>query len=79
MVKIDEKNYLSDKGMVFKHIKSGRIYGWGINLGINDSIDNYEEIECPQEYIGNLDFDNASRFEKNERKIKERTQSVESN
>ena len=32
--------------------------GWGICLGENDSIDNYIEIECPEEYKGNRDYDN---------------------
>ena len=32
--------------------------GWGICLGENDSIDNYIEIDCPEEYKGNRDYDN---------------------
>ena len=33
--------------------------GWGICLGENDSIDNYIEIDCPEEYKGNRDYDNT--------------------
>jgi hypothetical protein len=34
--------------------------GWGICLGDNDSIDNYIEIDCPEEYKGNRDYDNLA-------------------
>ena len=59
MKQINETNYLSDKGMVFKQKATGIIYGWGISLGLNDTIDNYEEVDCPEEYKGNKDYDNT--------------------
>ena len=58
MNKIDDRQYLSDEGKVFKNKFSNDIFGWGICLGNNDSIDNYIEIDCPEEYKGNQDFDN---------------------
>ena len=59
MKTVNEKNYLSDKGKVFIHKESQEIMGWGICLGDNDSIDNYEELDCPEEYKGNQDYDNT--------------------
>jgi hypothetical protein len=59
MKKIDDINYLSDEGKVFQNKDTHDIMGWGICLGENDSIDNYEEIECPEEYKGNEDYDNT--------------------
>ena len=59
MIQVDKINYLSDKGKVFKNIHSGVIFGWGICIGKNDSIDNYVEIDCPEEYINNEDYDNT--------------------
>ena len=56
---INEKNYLSDKGKVFQHKESKIIFGWGICLGDTDTIDNYEEIDCPEEYKGQIEFDNC--------------------
>lgn len=58
MNKIDDRQYLSDDGKVFQNKFSNDILGWGICLGNNDSIDNYIEIDCPEEYKGNQDFDN---------------------
>lgn len=59
MEKINEKIYYSDKGKVFVKKENGIIYGWGISLGLNDTIDNYEEIDCPEKYKGNKDYDNT--------------------
>jgi hypothetical protein len=59
MKAINNTNYLSDEGKVFKNKETNKIMGWGICLGENDSIDNYEEIECPEEYKGNRDYDNT--------------------
>ena len=59
MKQINETNYLSDEGKVFVNKNNGLIYGWGISLGLNDSIDNYEEVDCPEEYKGNHDYDNT--------------------
>jgi hypothetical protein len=58
MKTINEKNYLSDDGKVFRHKESKIIMGWGICLGDDDSIDNYEEIDCPNEYKNNEEYDN---------------------
>ena len=58
MKSINERQYLSDEGKVFIHKETNEIMGWGICLGDNDSIDNYEEIDCPEEYKGNQDYDN---------------------
>lgn len=59
MKQINEIDYLSDEGMVFKQKETGIIYGWGISLGLNDTIDNYEEVDCPEEYKGNEAYDNT--------------------
>lgn len=63
MKQITETNYLSDEGMVFKQKETGIIYGWGISLGLNDTIDNYEEVDCPEEYKGNEAYDNTIKSE----------------
>ena len=59
MKQINENEYLSDDGKVFKHKETGVIFGWGISLGEADSIDNYAEVDCPEEYKGNPDYDNT--------------------
>lgn len=59
MKQINEIDYLSDEGMVFRQKETGIIYGWGISLGLNDTIDNYEEVDCPEEYKGNEAYDNT--------------------
>lgn len=59
MKQINEIDYLSDEGMVFKQKETGIIYGWGISLGLNDTIDNYEEVDCPKKYKGNEAYDNT--------------------
>ena len=64
MKQIDETNYLSDEGMVFRQKETGIIYGWGISLGLNDIIDNYEEVDCPEEYKGNEAYDNTIETER---------------
>lgn len=58
MKTIDNRDYLSDEGKVFQNKETNEIMGWGICLGDNDSIDNYIEIDCPEEYKGNRDYDN---------------------
>lgn len=68
MKQIDEINYLSDEGKVFEQKETGLIYGWGISLGLEDSIDNYEEVDCPEEYKGNRDYDNTIKNERPEKK-----------
>ena len=64
MKQINETNYLSDEGMVFRQKETGIIYGWGINLGLNDIIDNYEEINCPEKYKGDEAYDNTLKAER---------------
>ena len=59
----DNRNYLSDEGKVFINKETKGIMGWGICLGDNDSIDNYDEIDCPEEYKGNRDYDNTVKKE----------------
>ena len=56
---IDSINYLTDEGKVFIHKDTKNIMGWGICLGENDTIDNYDEVDCPEEYKGNRDYDNT--------------------
>ena len=56
---IDSINYLTDEGKVFIHKDTHDIMGWGICLGENDSIYNYDEVDCPEEYKGNRDYDNT--------------------
>ena len=64
MKQINETNYLSDEGMVFRQKETGIVYGWGISLGLNDIIDNYEEINCPEKYKGNEAYDNTLKTER---------------
>ena len=64
MKKIDDINYLSDEGKVFQNKDTHDIMGWGICLGENDSIDNYIEIDCPEEYKGYKDYDNTVTLKK---------------
>ena len=72
MKTINDRQYLSDEGKVFIHKKTNEIMGWGICLGDNDSIDNYEEIDCPEEYKGNQDYDNTiKKEEKKTSKLRE--------
>lgn len=28
----------------------------------NDSIDNYDEVDCPEEHKGDMDYDNTVKF-----------------
>ena len=63
MKTINDRQYLSDEGKVFIHKETKDIMGWGICLGDNDSIDNYEEVECPEEHKGNKDYDNTVKEE----------------
>lgn len=72
MKQINEMNYLSDDGKVFIQKATGIIYGWGISLGENDSINNYEEVDCPEMYKGNQDYDNTIKKETLKREIKEK-------
>ena len=40
MKQIDNRNWLADEGKVFQQTSTGEIYGYGICLGDEDSIDN---------------------------------------
>ena len=64
MKQINENDFLSDEGKIFKHKETNEIMGWGICLGDNDSIDNYTEIDLPEEFKGNDDYDNTVKEEK---------------
>ena len=59
MRQIDEINYLTDEGKVFVHKETDDIMGWGICLGEDDSIENYNEVDCPEEFKGNENYDNT--------------------
>ena len=55
----DRINYIADEGKVFVRKSDGEVMGFGLGLGSSDSIDNYEEIECPSEYKGIEGYDNT--------------------
>lgn len=59
MKSLNERHYLSDDGKLFINKETQEIFGWGICLGDNDSIENYEEVDCPEQYKGNRDYDNT--------------------
>lgn len=60
---INDREYLSDDGKVFQNKETSEIIGWGVCLSDSDSIDNYNEIDCPEEYKGNQDYDNLIKEE----------------
>jgi len=45
----DNTLYLADEGKTFVRKDDAFVMGTGIDLGINDSIDNYEEVELTEE------------------------------
>lgn len=59
MKTLDNINYEADKGMVFVRKSDSLVVGFGLGLGSKDSIENYDEIECPQEYKGVIGCDNT--------------------
>lgn len=59
MKTIDNINYEADKGKVFVRKADGLVMGWGLGLGSADSIDNYDEADCPEEYKGMEGYDNT--------------------
>lgn len=59
MKQINDNEYMSDEGKMFEHKETGVVFGWGIYIGENDSIDNYVEVDCLEEYKGNPDYDNT--------------------
>lgn len=48
MKQITNKLYYCDEGKVFQRKDDGFIMGNGLDLGDNDIIDNYEEINDPE-------------------------------
>ena len=54
----DYINYEADKGKVFVRKADGLVMGWGLGLGSADSIDNYDETDCPDEFKGVDGYDN---------------------
>ena len=66
MKQIDNRNWLADEGKVFQQTSTGAIYGYGICLGDEDSIDNYQEIDNPDpnnpEYNPNCRIDNPDNM-----------------
>ena len=48
----DSINYIADEGKVFVRKSDGEVMGFGLGLGSSDSIENYDEVECPSEYKG---------------------------
>ena len=55
----DRINYIADEGKVFVRKADGLVMGWGLGLGSADSIDNYDEADCPEEYKGMEGYDNT--------------------
>jgi hypothetical protein len=66
MKQIDNRNWLADEGKVFQQTSTGEIYGYGICLGDEDSIDNYQEIDNPDpnnpEYNPNCGIDSSDNM-----------------
>ena len=50
---------LADEGKVFVRKSDGEVMGFGLGLGSSDSIENYDEVECPSEYKGIEGYDNT--------------------
>ena len=46
----DNINYFCDENKVFIRKSDNFIMGTGLSLGENDSIDNYEEVDKPEDY-----------------------------
>ena len=55
----DGINYIVDEGKVFVRKSDGKVMGFGFGLGSSDSIENYDELECPSEYKGIEGYDNT--------------------
>ena len=55
----DYINYEADAGKIFVRKADGLVMGWGLGLGSADSIENYHEVECPEEYKGIEGYDNT--------------------
>ena len=55
----DRINYIADEGKVFVRKSDGEVMGFGLGLGSSDSIEIYDELECPSEYKGIEGYDNT--------------------
>ena len=47
------RKFIAEEGKVFKHKITGDILSNELYLGINDSIDNYEQVDEPKEGVLN--------------------------
>ena len=47
------RKFVAEEGKVFKHKITGDILSNELYLGINDSIDNYEQVDEPKEEVLN--------------------------
>lgn len=47
------RHYIAEEGKVWKHKVTGDILSNELYLGINDSIDNYEQVDEPKEEVVN--------------------------
>lgn len=45
------RKFVADEGKVWKHKPTGVILSNELYLGINDTIDNYEQVDEPKEVI----------------------------
>lgn len=59
----DNINYEADFGNIFIRKHDNKVIGYGIGLGAEDSIEKYDEVECPQEYKGVRGYDNTQDFD----------------
>jgi hypothetical protein len=62
----DNINYEAEKGMVFIRKSDNKVMGFGLGLGASDSIENYYEADCPEEYKGIEGYDNTIDEQENE-------------
>ena len=53
----NNRQYIADEGKVLVRKNDGFIMGTGLDLGINDSIDNYEEQDMPEGYSENNEIE----------------------
>ena len=64
-------HYKAQEGMTYQRKVEGYIMGNELYLGkfidgTDDVIENYEEVDCHEEYKGNKDYDNTVKGETNE-------------
>lgn len=51
MITTDNINYIADEGKIFQRKSDGFLMGKGLSLGKSDLIDNYLEIDTPEDYV----------------------------